>query len=129
MRPFVRRLAVLILPLTMLAAPASQATPTTSKGQISVAQVLEMVDLAKSDPSARMTVIAYLAGVGETAGILLSEAQQRGAAPLACSKSFNLDETVVASALSAAVPDQALWGETPATPIVVADLFKRAGCR
>lgn len=119
----------LALSLVLLGATAGHATPTTSKGQISVAQVLEMVDLAKSDPAARMTVIAYLAGVGETAGILLSEAQQRGAMPMSCSKSFNLDETVVASALTAAVPDQAGWAETAATPIVVADLFKRAGCR
>jgi len=113
----------------MVAMPTSQAAPTTSKGQISVAQVLEMVDLARSDPAARMTVIAYLAGVGETAGILLSEGQQRGATPMACARSFTLDESVAAAALRAAAPDQARWIETPATPIVIADLFARAGCR
>jgi hypothetical protein len=122
-------LAALALPLTLLGAPASQAAATTSKGQISVAQVIELVDRAKSDPAARMTVIAYLAGVGETTGILMAEAQQRGATPMSCSRSFTLDENVAATALTAAAPDQARWTETAATPIVIADLFARAGCR
>lgn len=119
----------LALSLLGLASSPSLAAPTTSKGQISVAQVLEMVDRAKSDPAARMTVIAYLAGVGETAGILLSQAQQRGGFPMTCRKSFTLDEGVALSALTAAAPDAASWAETPATPIVIADLFSRAGCR
>ena len=120
---------VLALSLVALAMSPSLAAPTTSKGQISVAQVLEMADRAKSDPAARMTIIAYLAGVGETAGILLSEAQMRGAAPVTCRKSFTLDENVAVSALTAGAPDTASWAETPATPIVIADLFSRAGCR
>ena len=116
-------LALLLLPM------AAQAASSTSKGQISVAQVLDMVTLAKSDPAARTTVIAYLAGVGEATGLMMSEAQQRGAEPVHCTNSFNLDENVAVAALSAAAPDQSAWTETAATPIIIADMFSRAGCR
>ena len=116
--------------MVLLAAPvATQAASSTSKGQISVAQVLEMVTLAKSDPAARTSVIAYLAGVGEATGLMMSEAQARGASAVHCTSSFNLDENVAVAALSAAAPDQSAWTETAATPIIIADMFSRAGCR
>ena len=120
------RLAALLLVAFPLAV---QAAPTTSKGQISVAQVIEMATLANSDPNARMTVIAYLAGVGESTGLMVTEAQQRGAKPLTCSNAFNLDENVALAALTTAAPDRASWAETPATPIIIADMFRRAACR
>lgn len=126
MRLLFTALAAMALPLAPI---GLQAASSTSKGQISVAQVLEMVTRAQSDPDARTTVIAYLAGVGEATGLLLSQAQQRGAEPLHCASSFNLDESVAVAALSAAAPDQAQWTETAATPIIVADMFSRAGCR
>lgn len=112
-----------------LAPVATQAAASTSRGQISVAQVLEMVTLAQTDPAARTSVIAYLAGVGEATGLMMSEAQQRGAQPVHCTNSFNLDENVAVAALSAAAPNQSEWTETPATPIIIADMFSRAGCR
>ena len=121
--PSLAAMALLLSPV-----PA-QAASSTSKGQISVAQVLDMVTLAKSDPAARTTVIAYLAGVGEATGLMMSEAQQRGAEPMHCTNSFNLDENVAVAALSAAAPDQSAWSETAATPIIIADMFSRAGCR
>jgi hypothetical protein len=107
----------------------AHAASSTSKGQISVAQVLEMITRAQSDAGARTTVIAYLAGVGEATGLMMSEAQARGAAPVHCSNAFNLDESVAVAALSAAAPDEAQWSETAATPIIIADMFNRAGCR
>ena len=107
----------------------AQAAPSTSNGQVSVAQVLEMVTLAKSDPAARTTVIAYLAGVGEATGLMMAEAQRRGADSVHCTNAFNLDENVAVAALSAAAPDQSKWPETAATPIIIADMFSRAGCR
>lgn len=126
MRLLSSALAAMALLLTPV---ATQAASSTSKGQISVAQVLEMVTSARSDPAARTTVIAYLAGVGEATGLMMSEAQQRGAAPVHCTNSFNLDENVAVAALSAAAPDQSAWTETAATPIIIADMFSRAGCR
>lgn len=112
-----------------LAPIATQAAASTSRGQISVAEVLEMVTLAKSDAGARTTVIAYLAGVGEATGLMMSEAQQRGVEPVHCTNSFSLDENVAVAALSAAAPNQSEWTETAATPIIIADMFSRAGCR
>lgn len=121
-----RTLSALAL-LALSVAPA-MAAPTTSTGRISVTQVMEMVQRARSDAMARNTIIAYLAGVGETAGLMASEAVTRGAAPLKCMQSFNLSEDVALAALSAGAPDTASWAETPATPIILADLFARAGC-
>lgn len=118
-----------ILIAAVLASVPALAAPSTSKGQISVAQVFEMVNRAQSDADARATVIAYLAGIGETTGLMVAEAQTRGAAPVQCSTSFNLDENVAVAALSAAAPDQSQWIETAATPIIIADMFGRAGCR
>lgn len=121
-----RTLSVLAL-LALSVAPAI-AAPTTSTGRISVTQVMEMVQRARNDAAARNTIVAYLAGVGETAGLIVSEAVVRGATPLKCTNSFNLSEDVALAALSAGAPDTASWAETPATPIILADLFARAGC-
>lgn len=116
--------------LLLIATPlVAQAAPTTRTGQISVAQVVELVSRADADPNARMTVIAYLAGVGEASGLMLSEAQKRGADPVQCSKPFNLDDKLALAAVTAAAPDRDTWAETPATLIIIADMFKRAGCR
>ncbi|MCS6758217.1 MAG: chlorophyllide reductase [Candidatus Devosia euplotis] len=123
----VRTIAALLFAVT--AVTAAQAAPTTSKGQISVAHVLEMVSLAKFDPVARTAVIAYLASVGEATGLMMSEARQRGAKPAHCSNSFNLDESAAMAALSAPALDQSQWTETAATPSIIADMFNRAGCR
>lgn len=120
---------LLPLALLLLLASPALAAPTTSSGRISITQVMEMAERARTEPAARNTIIAYLAGLGETAGLMVSEAVARGAKPLACTGSFTLDETVAVAALSAAVPDQSSWAETPATPILLADLFARAGCR
>lgn len=117
-----------LLALVALSISPALAAPTTSTGRISVTQVMEMVQRARGDATARNTVVAYLAGVGETAGLMVSEAVARGATPLKCTQSFNLSEDVALAALSAGAPDTASWAETPATPIILADLFARAGC-
>lgn len=125
------RLSSIAILAALLAAtpPAAHAAATTSSGQISVAQVIEMTTLAGSDPRARMTLIAYLAGVGEATGIMATEAQNRGAKALHCRASFSLDDNAALAAVSAAVPDRAKWTETAATPIIIADMFRRADCR
>ncbi len=117
-----------LLALLALSAGPAVAAPTTSSGRISVSQVMEMAQRARSDAAARDTVIAYLAGVGETAGLMVSEAVARGATPLKCTASFTLSEETALSALAAGAPDTANWPETAATPIILADLFARAGC-
>jgi hypothetical protein len=118
-----------LLTFVLAAAPlAAWAAPTTSSGQISVAQVVEMAARAGADPNARMTMIAYLAGVGEATGLMVSEAQKRGAEPVRCSNAFNLDENAALAAVTVAAPNRDKWTETPATPIIVADMFRRAGC-
>lgn len=118
-----------LIALAVLFALPVQAAPTTSTGRVSVTQVLEMADRASSEAAARNALTAYLAGIGETAGVMASEAVARGAKPLTCSKSFNLSQEAVVDALSRAAPDTASWAETPATPIIIADLFARAGCK
>lgn len=110
----------LLICLTLAAtfAPPALAASSTDRGEISVAQVREMLEAAASKPQARQLLVAYLAGVGETAGILAK-----------CKSNLNLDTAVVAAALDAGAPDASRWSQTPATPIIVADLVARAGCR
>ncbi len=120
---------IIALTVSALLALPIHAAPTTSTGRVSITQVMEMVDLARTEPAARNAVIAYLAGIGETAGLMVSEAVARGATPLACTRNFNLAEDLAVAALASAEPDRTAWGETAATPIILADLFARAGCK
>jgi hypothetical protein len=115
-----------LLAAGLLLAPG-QAAPSTSRGNISVAQAIEMIDRAASDPTARLNAMAYLFGVGETVGFIFSQSSLGAALPK-CQTSFSLDTSQVAAALRAAAPDQSKWSETLATPIVVTDLLARAGC-
>ena len=121
-----RTLAALAL-FALSVAPV-MAGPTTSEGRISVAQVMEMMQRAPRDAGARNTALAYIAGVGEAAGFMVSQAIAKGVAPPKCTRKLSLSEDSLLAALSAAAPDTASWAETPATPIILADLFARAGC-
>ncbi|WP_298268799.1 chlorophyllide reductase [uncultured Bradyrhizobium sp.] len=100
---------------------AGHAQPSTSRGQISVAQVRAMLDQAATNPTARQTLTAYLAGSGETAGWLLDTA--RGLAP--CARRLSLDAQQARDAIAGA----AAATETPATPLIIRDMLRRAGCR
>ena len=51
------------------------AAPSTDRGQISVAQVREMLEAAPSKPQARQLLVAYLAGVGKPRACLQSAAR------------------------------------------------------
>ncbi|KIU51028.1 hypothetical protein [Bradyrhizobium sp. OHSU_III] len=95
------------------------AQPSTSRGQISVAQVGAMLDQAATNPTARQTLTAYLAGSGETAGWLMDTA--RGLPP--CARRLSLDAQQARDAIAGAT------AETPATPLIIRDMLKRAGCR
>ncbi|MEO5807064.1 chlorophyllide reductase [Devosia sp.] len=124
----VRPMTALLAGFALLAAGPAQAAATTSKGQISVAQVMEMVDLSKTDPMARNAVIAYLAGVGEASGIVFAQGRQRGST-LQCGKTISLSEDTAVSALTAAATERANWTETAATPIIIADMLARGQCK
>jgi hypothetical protein len=115
--------------LALLAAPALAATPSTSTGQISVAQVMDVINRSGSDGDAAMLLAAYLGGLGETAGILLSATDSSGKRYVTCKRSMALDAKLVTAVLKKAAPDKASWTETPATPLIVSALVDRAGCR
>ncbi|UGA43994.1 chlorophyllide reductase [Bradyrhizobium quebecense] len=107
----------------LLLTTAAHAQPSTSRGQISVAQVRAMLDQAATNPTARQTLTAYLAGTGETAGWLLDAA--RGLPP--CARRLTLDAQQARDAIASAASTAAT--ETPATPLIIRDMLKRAGCR
>jgi hypothetical protein len=102
------------------------AESSTSRGQISVAQVKAMLNQAATNPTARQTLTAYLAGAGETAGWLLDAATDQGLKH-SCTRRLSLDDKTARQALEATAPG--LAAETAATPLIVHDMLKRAGCR
>ncbi|WP_258593269.1 chlorophyllide reductase [Mesorhizobium sp. AR07] len=106
---------------------AAIALPSTATGQISVGQVMEMIEKADTSPIARQTLVAYVAGVGEATGVIVDTIGS--ARTVSCSKPLSLDTGSVRAALEAGSPSQGSWSQTPATPLIVADMVKRAGCR
>jgi hypothetical protein len=109
--------AVLVMtPRPALSAGASSPT--------SVGKVLELYDTLDTDPEAPELLFAYLSGVGETAGALITAARAQGGFA-ACGKSLTLDGDTVYAALRGA--GGAL--DRAATPIIVEDMLARAECR
>ncbi|CCD91324.1 exported hypothetical protein [Bradyrhizobium sp. ORS 375] len=100
----------------------STAAPSTSRGLISVAQVLQMLEKAPTDRTAEQVLTAYLAGVGEAAGAVVSTGRATCRTPL------NLSAENVGQALSSAATGRDA-AETPATPLIVRDMLDRAGCK
>ena len=113
-----------------VAGSTAVAAPSTARGQISVAQVMEMLSKAPAETPARHTLIAYLAGVGEAAGTLI-DAAVAGEGPrlAACKGKLNLDDASVRRALERSAPNRERWVETAATPVIVRDMLERAGCK
>jgi len=85
-----------------------------------------MLDQAATNPIARQTLTAYLAGAGETTGWLIDIAARHGSSP-SCTRRLSLDDKTARQALQGSAPDLAT--ETAATPLIVDDMLKRAGCR
>lgn len=81
---------------------------------------MEMIERADTSPIARQTFVAYVAGVGETVGAIVDMIGDDGSRAVSCRKSFTLDTGSLRAALEAGAP---------ATPLIVADMIKRAGCR
>ncbi|MDI4236262.1 chlorophyllide reductase [Bradyrhizobium sp. Arg237L] len=107
---------------------AAHAQPSTSRAQISVAQVKAMLDQASTNPTARQVLTAYLAAAGETAGWLLDAARDQGLPLPPCARRLTLDAKNARDAIEGA-PNTAPSTETAATPLIVRDMLKRAGCR
>lgn len=106
----------------------SMAAASTAKGRISVTQVMAMLDQASSNPTASQVLTAYLAGVGETAAVIIDVAAKTDGSPLAvCRTRIILDDKAVRRALEAQPKDR--WQQTAATPLIVRDMIKRAGCK
>lgn len=108
-----------------LAFPA-HATSSTPTGAISVAQVVELLQRAPKDNAARNAAMAYLAGVGEATGLLVAEAGRRASVRVSCAKPLGISDTDALAALSGV--DQGRRDKTAATPLLVDDMLRRAGC-
>lgn len=117
------RLTITLISLaaTPPAASSSQAAPSTSRGLISIAQVVEMLEKAPTDQMARQVLTAYLAGVGEAASAVVSMGSATCRTPLEMNAA-NVDQVLRSAARSR---DAA---EAPATPLIVRDMLNRAGC-
>ena len=124
-----RRIAIALV--TSVALPVlphtAAALPSTEKGRISVDQVMEMIAKADTSAVARQVLVAYVAGVGETAGAVVDTMGGKGS--VSCARPFSLDAVSLRAILKSGAPRQDSWSQTPATPIIVADMIKRAGCR
>ena len=105
----------------------AQAAPSTRDGEISVAQVAELIQRSSSDNAARNAAMAYLAGVGETTGLLIAEAERRTPGSITCTAPLGISSDTAFAALSRM--DRGKWGQTAATPILVNDMLSRAGYR
>lgn len=87
-----------------------------------------MAGKAKENPMAMQVLMAYLGGVGETAGILLSAKDANGRAYVTCRHKFSMDESSMVAALKSVAPDAASQAVTAATPILVNVIVTRAEC-
>ena len=107
--------------------PKAEAASSTSRGEISITQVQSMLNQAAVNSTARQALTAYLAGVGETAGVLIDLARSHPpAGRLVCKGALALDDNRVRIALERETTRNP--AETPATPLIVRDMLKRAEC-
>jgi len=119
--------AAALLALSLGLALPAQAAPSTPDGEISVAQVVDLLERSATDNAARNAAMAYLAGVGETTGLLVAEAGRRAPASITCIRPLALSSAAVLAALSRV--EKGTRDKTAATPILVDDMLRRAGCR
>jgi hypothetical protein len=112
-------IAALIAGTCCLAAASAGAQGPTAAGGISVAQVIQMLDQAPSNAVARQVLAAYLAGVGEAAGVVVA------AAGAACQRPLSL----AADDAGRVVKATPAGGAAAATPLIVGDMLARAACR
>lgn len=88
-----------------------------------------MLDQSLTNPIARQVLTAYLSGAGETAGWLVDAATGQGLLQHSCARRLSLDDKTARQALEGSAVNASLSAETAATPLIVRDMLKRAGCR
>lgn len=120
-----QRTIFIVLACLGLGSPVKAAS-TTSAGEISIAQVADLIQRSAADNAARNAAIAYLAGVGEATGLLIKEAGGRATGSITCARPLGISSESALAALSRTDKDK--WGETAATPILVGDMLARASC-
>ncbi|WP_407528305.1 chlorophyllide reductase [Methylobacterium oryzisoli] len=126
-RTFRPSAALMVASLASAPCLAAAGTPSTAEGRISVAQVAAMLDEAPRNPTARQVLTAYLAGLGEATGALVQAARPRERTSGLCRTALGIDDGAARRVLAAV--DRERRAETPATPLLVADMLARAGCR
>lgn len=109
-----------------LAFMSSPAFAAAEPGPITVGKVLELFDTIDSDPEAGKLLFAYLSGIGETTGALISISNAEGPS-VNCNKDLFLDGDSVRAALLRAGGDEP--EKRAATPIIVEDMLARAECK
>lgn len=101
-----RRIAIALV--TSVALPVlphtAAALPSTEKGQVSVDQVMEMIAKADTSAVARQVLVAYVAGVGETAGAVVDAMGGKG--PVSCARPFSLDTVSLRATLRKGAPGE-----------------------
>lgn len=115
------KLVFVIAAATVTLATPSGATQSTSRGQISVAQALQMLDKSPTDRTAQQVLTAYLAGVGEAASTMVAMGGAMCRAPLSLSAENARQALKIVAARDT--------GETPATATIVKDMLNQAGCK
>src|SRR5437868_8406098 len=95
----IARTFLLVAALYGASAPSS-AAPSTPKGEVSVAQVEEMLGKASTDKTARQVLMAYLAGMGEAVGMLVAAGSDAQLA--SCKGRLSLSAAEARQALEAA---------------------------
>lgn len=112
---------LLSLVLVIVAATGTaQAQSDQAGATLSVAQVVQMLDQAPRNPVAHQVLVAYLAGVGEAAGVMIDMAKTPCKQPLSLSA-----EDVKRVMASVSVGKSAA---TSATPLIVCEMIARARC-
>lgn len=120
------RPVAMALALLLFLPSAAHAAPSTSDGRISVLQLEQMLDRATTDPVAGQLLTAYLAGIGEAAAEMMELGTQAAAA--GCRRPMQMSAESARLAIDAGAGRRTGWSETAATPILVRDMLRRAGC-
>jgi hypothetical protein len=88
-----------------------------------------MLDQQTSNAVARQVLTAYLAGIGESISVLVpASGKSPAGTALVCRGHLGLSVDDVRRALETNV-EPAARGDTSATPIIIRDMVRRAGCR
>lgn len=121
--------ALVALAAAAVLCPNADAAPRTPQGRVSVAQLMEAIDLSPRDAAARELLVAYLSGMTETAVALNGVAKAQTGKALFCGQGqASVGGAEVAAWLRQAAPDKRSWERTEAAPILVRRLLQQRPC-